>query len=258
MHGIAPFRRKLPCRLLSKRPPKGPAKSFWKRSLRKFLRIRLRLYVVEYLVLVVPERYPPLLVGDEVGGRYRDLPAPTRGVYHEGGHGVTRGVAPQFFHDINARRHRGSEVSGTDSEVALVEVVGSHPDLQEFVHELFYHGGLVVYGLQQHRLASEGEPGVCEHVAGPGYFRGYLFGVGEVDAHVKGVVFLEHTHELRVHPHGKRNGDPCTDSYNLHVRYLTELPDIVLERFGCQHERVPARYEDVSYGLLALYVFERL
>ena len=76
--------------------------------------------------------------------------------------GVTGSVTAQTFDDLDAFRDRSAEVRRTVDQVALVNVVGTHPAHEQFVHERFHRLEIVVHAGQQHALVPERNAGVGE------------------------------------------------------------------------------------------------
>ena len=119
-------------------------------------------------------------LGDDVLGHDRGLAAAARGVHHEGGHAEAGGVAAQAFDDLDALADGGAEVLQAHGQVALIDVVGAHADLDQLVDQLLHGENTVVDAGQQHALVAQGDTGVGQHGAGLGGLGGDLVGVVEV------------------------------------------------------------------------------
>src|SRR5439155_174757 len=77
------------------------------------------------------------LVADRlhVLGQERDLPAASRRVDHEMGHGEPRGPPAQRSDDLQALLDRGAEMLRPRYLVAHIDVVRPHPRSEQFLHQ---------------------------------------------------------------------------------------------------------------------------
>ena len=116
---------------------------------------------------IISQNNLSLALGDQVIRLQRNLSSPSGGIDDIGGNRIARGVAPQFFHDLNPCRHGGSEVFRPHGQVALVDIIRSDPDLEELVNQLLHDIGLIVDALQKDGLAPQGNPSVRQFATRP-------------------------------------------------------------------------------------------
>lgn len=146
-------------------------------------------------------------------------------------------------------------------QVALIDVVGAHADLDQLVDQLLHGEDAVVDAGQQHALVAQGDTGVGQHGAGLGGLGGDLVGVVEVGVQPHGVILLQHVAQRGSDALGQHDGGAGADADDLHVGDLAQLGDDVLQALvahqqgvaaGQQHVADLGRIADVLDGLVDL------
>ena len=146
-------------------------------------------------------------------------------------------------------------------QVALIDVVGAHADLDQLVDQLLHGENTVVDAGQQHALVAQGDTGVGQHGAGLGGLGGDLVGVVEVGVQPHGVILLQHVAQCGSDALGQHDGGAGADADDLHVGDLAQLGDDVLQALvahqqgvaaGQQHVADLGRIADVLDGLVDL------
>ena len=101
-------------------------------------------------------------------------------------------MAAQAPDDLEAFFNGCTEMPGTYNGVTLVEVIGANPYFKQLMHQFFHHLNVIVHVFQQHGLASKGNPGIGKLFACFFHLRRNFVGMGEVDAHIQRMIFLQH------------------------------------------------------------------
>ena len=86
--------------------------------------------------------------------------------------------------------------------IALIEIVRTNPNLQQFVDQLFDGGRLVVDSSEKDCLASQGYSRIRQEAASLSNFGRDFLGMSKVDIDEKGVILTKHAGETLSHPHG--------------------------------------------------------
>ena len=149
----------------------------------------------------------------------------------------------------------------THGQVALIDVVGAHADLDQLVDQLLHGEDAVVDAGQQHALVAQGDTGVGQHGAGLLRLGGDLLGMVEVGVQPHGVILLQHVAQRGSDALGQHDGGAGADADDLHVGDLAQLGDDVLQALvahqqgvaaGQQHVADLGRIADVLDGLVDL------
>ena len=191
-----------------------------------------------------------------VVGRHGDLAAAAGGVDDVLVHGVAGGVAAQPLHDLDALGNRGAEVPGALHQVALVEVVGSHADAHQVLHQLALDVDVVVHARQQHGLVAQRDAGARQFVASLGQFGGDLVGMVDVDVDPQRVVLCEHVGQFVGDAHGHEDRHARADAHDLDVRDLAQAAQDLLQDAWRQHQRVAAGEQHIAHLRCVPQVFE--
>ncbi len=185
-------------------------------------------------------------LADHVVGHDRNLAAAARRVDDVLGHGVARGVAAQPLDDLDALADRRPQMAGAFHQVALVEVVGAHANLDQVVHQFALDVDGVVDPGQQHALVAQRNAGPRQPVGRRRQLRGDLLGVVDVDVEPERVVLLDHVAELRRHAHGQEDGHARADADDLDVGDGPQAAEDHVQQLGGQHHRVAAAQQHVA------------
>ena len=137
------------------------------------------------------------------------------------------------------------EVARALDQVALVEVVGPDPVLDEPVDERALDVDAVVHAGQEDRLVADRQAGLGQLVDRPAHLGRDLVRVVEVEVDPQRVVLLEHRAQLVVDPLGQEDRHPRADPDDLDVRDLAQPAEDRLEQLRRQGQAVAARDEDV-------------
>src|SRR6185437_4182789 len=122
--------------------------------------------------LEIGEQQIVAIAADDVIGQQRNLAAAAGRIDDKLRHGVAGGVAAQPPNDFEALLDRGAEVLRTGNRVALIEVIGFYPRLEQPLHQRLHHLDRIVDALEQHRLAAERNAGIVKAGAGFNGFGG--------------------------------------------------------------------------------------
>ena len=161
-------------------------------------------------------------------------------------HRVAGGVAAQPLHDLDALADRRPEVAGALDQVALVDVVGPDPVLDELVDERPLDVDAVVDAGEQDRLVAQRDAGAGQPVAGARDLGRDLVGVVEVEVHPERVVLRQHLAQLVVDALRQEDRHARADADDLDVGDLAQAAQDRLEELGGEGQAVAAGDEHVA------------
>ena len=95
----------------------------------------------------------------DVIGLDGDFAAAARRIDDVGRHGVAGRMAAQPFDDFNTFRNGRAQMAGAFHEIALIEIVRAHANLDEIVDELALDVYRIVDARQQHALIAQRHAG---------------------------------------------------------------------------------------------------
>ncbi len=73
---------------------------------------------------------------EDIIGIHRCFAAAARRVNDKIGNGIAGNIAPYVFHDFNSFGDRRSKMADTLREIALIQIIGPHPDFYQTGKEL--------------------------------------------------------------------------------------------------------------------------
>lgn len=121
-------------------------------------------------------------------------------------------------HQVLAGGQRCAKMAGSRRQVAVVEVVGLHPVLDEGPHQLPEGFGVVVDAGEQHRLADQRDAGVGEAGDGGAGRRGEFAGMIRVYRHPSGDARRRQRGDQRVrHPFRRDHRDAGVEAHDPYV-----------------------------------------
>ena len=153
---------------------------------------------------------------------------------------------------------RGAEMAGAADRVALIEVVGLHPALQQAVHQRLHHRRVVVDALEQHRLAAQRNAGIGQPRGRFGHLGRQFVGMGEMDAHPQRMMLLQHLHQIlgdALRQHGRDLG---ADAQELDVLDRAQPAQQPVELVVADGQRIAAREQHVANFGVCFEIGERL
>ncbi len=92
---------------------------------------------------------------DEIVGHDGYFAAAAWRINHVGRNRKTCRMTAQRFHDFDALRHRGAEVSRALDQITLIQIVGTHAITQQFMAQTLDDVRAIVHACEQHRLIAE-------------------------------------------------------------------------------------------------------
>ena len=200
-------------------------------------------------------RDPPFVVAqDDLAGRLRDdvigadghLAAASRRVDHECGYGISRGVPAQVLDDLDPFGDGSAEVLNAFREVALIDIVGPYPRLDQLVNERLLNVGAVVDAPEQDGLVAERHAGVGEAGASRHRLRSQFVWVIEMGVDPDRMVLSDHLTKLFGDPEGIGDRNPRAEPDDLDVVDRAQAGDDVFEAGVRQREGISPRDQDVS------------
>src|SRR5450756_914044 len=189
--------------------------------------------------------------GENIVGTDWDLATAVRRVDDELRHGEAARVTAQELHDLDTLVNRGTEVTDTAGQIALINIVGSDTDSHEFLNEFFHDIGTIVNPLEENGLVANRDPCVGQHCDSLGRFGRHLAGVVELRVEPQRMVLAQHGAEFGRDTLRKNHGGTRADAYHLDVLNLADLTDDILEELVVDEQRVTTGQEDVP-NLLVL------
>ena len=117
---------------------------------------------------------------------------------------------------------------GARNLIAHIDVVRPYPGGEQSLHQQLHDLRVVVHALEEHGLAAQRYPRICEHAERRDRGGRQLVGVVEMRVDVERVVLLEDGAQLRRDALGEVTGDPAADSQHFEMRNGPQpLADIV-------------------------------
>ena len=127
-------------------------------------------------------------------------------------------------------------------------VVGPYPDLGQHLDQLLHGVDAVVHTGEQHGLVAQRHTGVGQTGAGLGGLPGDLLWMVEVGVEPHGVVLLEHGAQFGGDTLGAHHRRAGAQSDDLHMGYLPQAGDDVLQHLVREHQHVAAGEKDIPDG----------
>ncbi len=126
-------------------------------------------------------------------------------------------MTSQGFDDFEPLFDAGAEMVGALHQIGLINVVGTHTDYQQLLHQAAHHQRVVVDAAHQDGLVPQWNADVGQAGAGGGRLCGNFGRMVEMGIEVKGVIFAQHPHQaggdtLRQH---HRNARTDADDFNM-------------------------------------------
>src|SRR5664280_305297 len=188
--------------------------------------------------------------GENIVGTDRNLATTMRRIDDELRHGEAARMTAQKLHDLDALVDRGSEVTDTTGQIALVDIIGSDADSHELLNELFHDIGAIVDPLEKDRLVANRNPCINQHRDSPGRLGRHLAGVVELRIEPQRMVLAQHGSQFGRDALRKDYRGTRADAYHLDVLDLADLTDDILEELVIDEQRVTTGQEDVPYLLV--------
>src|SRR5206468_6183151 len=109
------------------------------------LRRHFHFRIFENFAFVVSDHDLFVVMVEDVSRVNRNFTAAPGRVDHELWHSVTGSVTPQTLDNLDPLCYRGSQVSRTENQVTLIDVVGTDAADHKLVNQCSHHGQIVVY-----------------------------------------------------------------------------------------------------------------
>ena len=152
----------------------------------------------------------------------------------------------QALDDLEPLADRRPEVAGALDQVALVQVVGADPVLDQLVDEVALDVHAVVDAGQEHGLVAHRQAGLGQPVDGTRDLGRDLVRVVEVEVDPQRVVLLEHLAQLVVDPLGQEDRHARADPDDLDVGDLAQAAEDRLEELRGERQAVTAGDQHVA------------
>ncbi|EGE58736.1 hypothetical protein RHECNPAF_280035 [Rhizobium etli CNPAF512] len=152
---------------------------------------------------------------------------------------------------------RQSEVAGAGREIRMVQVIGFDADLDEGLHQLGKHVGIVIDALQQHRLADHCDAGVDQASTSRARFPCQLPRMIGVQRHVDRLAArLQGSDQRRIDLFGIDHGNAGVEAHDLDMRDCRQRLHDFAEPARGKHQRIAAGEDDLPDLLVVGYVIE--
>ena len=153
----------------------------------------------------------------DVIGIERNLAAPSRSIDDVLGNGIAAGEPPHAGNEAKPILNAGAKMPRTGGKVALIEVIGAHPTLQQPVAELHLRGNIVIHPPQKHTLAPQGQAVIRQQPQSPGGVLRELPRMIAVDGKKQRGMPTQHGTKLRRDAPGQHDGHARTHPKELNV-----------------------------------------
>lgn len=131
-------------------------------------------------------------------------------------------MTAQAFDDLQTLGHRGTQVLRAAHRVAVIEIVGAHPDAQQGLHQGTHRHDIVIDAAQQHGLVVEWNSGAHQAPARRRSLARDFARMVEVGVDPQGAVRLQRVAQLRRDALGQRDRHARADADDLEMRNRTQ------------------------------------